>query len=201
MVLIALFSAVVVFRDPLLRGLGGALVVDEPVEPVEIIVVPQWTGDAGAIDAADLIRSGIAGRVAVLPEPPKPAEGELARRGIHDRDKTTDMVRLLGLLGVSNVEVISNPAASTEAEGEVLLSWCHQHQFRIIVVVSAPDHSRRVRRVLDRSFRGHPTKILVRSARYAAFDPNEWWKTRDGIRTGIVELQKLLLDFARHPLS
>ncbi|PYR60844.1 MAG: hypothetical protein DMF91_11190, partial [Acidobacteria bacterium] len=86
-------------------------------------------------------------------------------------------------------------------ESHVLLSWCDQRQFRSIVVVSAPDHSRRVRRVLHRSLLGHPTRVVVRSARYSSFDPNRWWQTREGIRIEIMELQKLLLDVVRHPIS
>jgi hypothetical protein len=189
------------FHSPILRSLGGVLVRDDALQTVDVIVVPQWLGDSGAIEGADLVKSGIASRVAVLPEPPRPAERELARRGVQYPDETADVVRVLELLGVTNVEVISTLASSTEAEGRVLVTWCDANRLRQVLVLSTPDHSRRVRRVLDRSFRGHATKILIRSTRYSTFDPAEWWKTRDGLRIGIVELQKLLLDYARHPLS
>jgi hypothetical protein len=55
--------------------------------------------------------------------------------------------------------------------------------------------------VLRRSLRGDRLRVSVRSARYSTFDPDRWWETRDGIRTEIVEFQKLLLDVARHPIS
>jgi hypothetical protein len=32
-------------------------------------------------------------------------------------------------------------------------------------------------------------------------DPDRWWETRRGVRTEIVELQKLLLDVVLHPMS
>jgi hypothetical protein len=108
---------------------------------------------------------------------------------------------LLHALGVSHVELIPEPAAGTEAEGQVLLAWCNQRHFRSILVMSSPDHSRRVRRVLHRSLQGSETTVTIRSARYAAFDPNAWWTSRDDTRTEIVELQKLVLDVLRHPLS
>jgi len=162
--------------------------------------VPQWAGAAGAVDAADLVHGGVARRVAVLPEPPKPADRELTRRGVHYQNETEDLVELLHVLGVPNVEVIANPAAGTDAEGQVLTRWCDQYRFGSIVVVSASDHSRRVRRVLRRALDGHLTKVLIRSARFSSFDPDRWWQTHDGIRTGIVELEKLLLDIARHPI-
>ena len=83
----------------------------------------------------------------------------------------------------------------------MLPPWCDQHQFRSIVFVATSDHSRRLRRVLDRVMKGHPTRVAVRSARYSSFDPDRWWKTRSGVRTEITELQKLVLDVVLHPMS
>jgi len=194
-------AAIPAIRTSLLRVAGRVLVVDEPVAPVDVIVLPKWAGAAGAIDASDLVRDRIATLVAVLPEPPKPSELELVRRGVSHSDESVELVRLLHSLGVTNVEVIAEPAAGTEAEGQVLLSWCNRRQFRSILVMSSPDHSRRVRRVLHRSMDGTATTVTIRSARYSAFDPDRWWTTRDDTRTEIVELQKLVLDVLRHPLS
>ena len=86
-------------------------------------------------------------------------------------------------------------------KAQALPPWCDQHQFRSIVFVAARDHSRRLRRVLDRVMKGHPTRVTVQPARYSKFDPDRWWKTRGGVRTEIVELQKLVLDVVLHPLS
>ena len=48
---------------------------------------------------------------------------------------------------------------------------------------------------------GHPTHVTVQPARYSIFDPDHWWETRDGVRTEVVEFQKLVLDAALHPMS
>jgi len=199
-IVFGVIAGVPAIRESMLRAAGRVLVVDEPVGPADVIVVPAWAGAAGAIDASDLIQRGIANRVALLPEAPEPAEQELARRGVSFGDQNAALVQLLRSLKVENVEVIPDPAAGTEAEGQVLLAWCEQHQFRSILVVSSPDHSRRVGRVIRRAMRGHPTKVMIRSARYSSFDPDRWWTTRDGMRTEIVELEKLLLDVVRHPI-
>ena len=63
------------------------------------------------------------------------------------------------------------------------------------------DRSRRLQRVLDREMKGHPTRVTVRASRYSSFDPDRWWQTRGGVRTLLVELQRLVLDFVRHPAS
>jgi len=42
---------------------------------------------------------------------------------------------------------------------------------------------------------------MVQPERYSIFDPDRWWETRDGVRSEIVELQKLVLEVVLHPLS
>jgi hypothetical protein len=49
--------------------------------------------------------------------------------------------------------------------------------------------------------KGHSTRVTVQPARYSSFDPDRWWETRGGVRTEIVELQKLVLDAVLHPMS
>jgi hypothetical protein len=115
-------------------------------------------------------------------------------------DRAARSARQLRSLGVTAIEEIPR-ARGTEAEGRVLPGWCDQHGVRSVVMVSSRDHSRRLRRVLDRAMQGRPTRVTVRSARHSIFDPNRWWQTRDGVRTELIELQKLLLDLVRHPLS
>ena len=89
----------------------------------------------------------------------------------------------------------------TESEGRMLPQWCDQQHLGSIVVVATKDHSRRLRRLLDRDMKGHPTNFTVQAARYSSFDPDRWWETRSGVRTEFVELQKLLLDVVLHPMS
>jgi hypothetical protein len=48
---------------------------------------------------------------------------------------------------------------------------------------------------------GHATLVTVRAARFSPFDPERWWESREGTRTQLIELQKLLLDVVTHPLS
>jgi len=193
--------AVPFVRELGLRAAGWALVVNEPVAPADIIVVSLDSSGAGALEAADLVQSGIATRVAVFTDPPSGEDHEFIRRGLPYDDASARQIRQLKWLGVMDIVEISRTEAGTEGEGQVLPPWCEQHQFRSIVFVAARDHSRRVRRVLDRAMKGHPTRVTVQPARYSSFDPDRWWKTHGGVRTEMVELQKLLLDLILHPMS
>jgi hypothetical protein len=201
----AAIVAVPSVREPVLRAAGWALVVNEPFAPADIIVISIDSAGAGALEAADLVQSGIATRVAVFSDPPTEEDHEFIRRGLPYEDGAERQIRQLKWLGVTDVVRIPRTEAETEAgtegEGQALPPWCDQHQFRSIVLVTARDHSRRWRRVLDRVMKGHPTRVTVQPARYSKFDPDRWWKTRDGVRTEIIELQKLVLDAVLHPLS
>ena len=197
----AVVAGVPAIREPIQRAAGWALVFDQPLEPADIVVVTVAAGGAGVLEAADLVRSGIAPRVAVFADPPNAVGQEFSRRGIPYEDGAAWSVRHLRLLGVTAIESIPRAVAGTEDVGDVLPDWCDRHQFRSIIVVSTPDHSRRLHRVLHRAMRDHQTRVRIRVTRHSAFDPDRWWETRRGIRTEIVELSKLLFDIVRHPLS
>ena len=188
-------------RRSILRFAGWALVVNERVEPTDVIVLSVDTDGAGVLEAADLVDTGVATRVAVFADLPNAAHQEFIRRGISYDDEADRSIRQLSALGIETVERIPKSVAGTEDEGLVLADWCDRHRFNSVIVVVTSDHSRRLRRILHRSLKGHQTSIIVHPARYCNFDPDEWWKTRGGIRTEIEELEKLLLDMVRHPIS
>ena len=191
--------AVPAIREPVLRGMGWALVVNEPVGAADLIVVSLDSAGAGSLEAADLVKGGIATRVAVFADPPNEEDFEFIRRGLPYEDESAKQIRQLKSLGATDIVEIPRSEAGTEGEGQVLPRWCDQHQIGSVVFVVRTDHSRRTRRMIDRVMKGHPTRITVRTARYSSFNPDRWWETRGGIRTEIVEFQKLVLDIILHP--
>ncbi len=132
--------AISAVRRPILRAAGWALVVNDRVEPSDVIVVTVDADGAGVLEAADLVQSGVAPRVAVFGEPPDSVEREFIRRGIPYEDEAARSVRRLRALGVVPVELIPTFVAGSEDEGPVLADWCDQHSFRSVVVVSTSDH-------------------------------------------------------------
>jgi hypothetical protein len=194
-VALAVAAVVISSAEPVLRAAGWALVFKEPIAPSDIIVVLGTSG-AVALEAADLVQSNISKRVAVFAHPPTGEDHEFIRRGLPYEDESARLVRYLRWLGVT--DVVQIPRTEHETEDQVFPEWCHQHQFQSIVLVTTSDRSRRLRRVLDRIMKGHPTHVMVQSARYSSFDPDRWWKTRDGIRTGVIEFQKLVSEIVLH---
>jgi hypothetical protein len=200
-VLVVLAASAAILRGSILRGAGWVLVASDPLAPADIIVVTIDADGAGVLEAADLVHAGVATRVAVFADPPDTVDRELLRRGLPYEDAAETAGRQLRALGIGVIERIPRAVAGTEDEGRTLPGWCDGHGFRTVVVVSSSDHSRRVRRVLRRAMKGHKTRVIIRPSRYTEFDPDRWWQTRAGARTGIVELEKLLLDVVLHPIS
>ena len=174
--------------------------VSEPVAYADVIVLTIDSDAAGALEAADLVHGGVAKRVAVFADPPSGVDFEFIRRRLPYENAAARQIRELASLGVTDVTQISK-VDGTQSEGQALPRWADEQHLGSIVVVGATDHTRRLRRVLARAMKGHPTKVTVVAARYSSFDPDRWWRTRDGVRTEIIELQKLVLDFVMHPLS
>ena len=192
---IALIVAAI-FGGQLLGALGSLLVVEDPLEPADAIVLTVDSGLAGVRQAVGLVRRGISSRVAVFPESTSgdaTADAATARR----------LMRRLQLLADDGVtDVVLLPAVSgTTDEGPVLARWCEHQRLRSVIVVSLPDHSRRVRRNMTRAFRDSVTKVIVRVAPYRLFDSRTWWHHRTGTRIALEELTKLLFDLMLHPVS
>jgi hypothetical protein len=197
----AVFVVAFVLRIPLLRGVGHALVATEPVASADVIVVAADAGGAGVLEAADLVSDGVASRVAVVGEPPRLEDLEFVRRGLPDTGAAAVKLRELALLGIADVELIAAGDSGTHADSDALRSWCDRTRYGSVIVVVNADHSRRMKRIIERSLKGQPTRVIVRSSRYSAFDPDHWWETREGFRTTIIEWQKLALDVVLHPLQ
>jgi hypothetical protein len=188
-------------RHAVLRAAGRALVAEDPIRAADVIVVAVDAREAGVLEAADLVRSGVSHAVALFDDGPDDVDREFARRGVDFQSQASRLARLLRALGVDHVELIPVLVAGTEDEGRLFPGWCEERGYHSVIVVTSTDHTRRLRRVFHRAMKGHSTTVMIRRVRYSGFDPETWWRTRDGIRTEIVEFEKLLVDFVRHPIS
>jgi hypothetical protein len=200
-VLVGIALAVPAARHSVMSGAGRMLVSEDPLQRVDAIVIAVDADGAGVLEAADLVRQGIATRVAVFADPPSATDRELLRRGVRYHDEAAFSAEQLGALGVASVEVIPRSVAGTNDEGAALPSWCSVRGYHSVLLVTTADHSRRARRILERDMQRSGVKVSVRASRYSGFDPNAWWQSRSGIRIELIESEKLLLDVLAHPLS
>ena len=202
--MILLVACVVVIapvRTSLLRSAGHFLVATDPLQRADVIVLSVDSDGAGVLEATDLVHERVASRVALFADPPDAVDREFMRRGVAYHNAAAVSVDQLHDLGINAVEVIPRTVTGTNDESLDLAAWCSERGYRSVVFVSTIDHSRRTARMLARAMRGRDLKLSVRASRYSAFEPDAWWKSRTGVRTEIVESEKLLVDLLLHPLS
>ena len=188
-------------RTAALRAMGRFLVATDRLQHADVIVLSVDSAGAGVLEAADLVHDHVADRVALFADPPDAVDREFLRRGVSYHNAAAVSASQLHDLGISAVEVIPLTVAGTVDESRNLASWCAEHRYRTVVFVSTLDHSRRAARILARATRGRALAVSVRGSRYSDFDPDAWWQSRTGVRTEIIESEKLLADIVLHPLS
>jgi uncharacterized SAM-binding protein YcdF (DUF218 family) len=193
--------AVCALHRPLLRAAGRALVASDQPQRADVIVITIDADGAGVLEGADLMHEGIASRIAVFSDPPDEIDREFMRRGAPYYDLAAVELWQLRALGITSAEVIPRGALGTHDEADVLPQWCAAKGYHTVVLVGTTDHSRRTGRIMRRAFKGRGTKVIVVPSRYSPFNPDDWWRSRAGVRTGFEELAKLLLDILRHPIS
>lgn len=195
----ALILVVPSSRDLVLQSLGRSLVVSDKIEHADIAVMTTEDAFAGALELADLLHEHIVERVGFLVPRASQSAGEMKRRGV----QTTDSSDILAQLGVpaNLIAQIAAGEGGTNEGSQGLAAWCVRHQIRRLIVVTSPDHSRRVQRTLSRSFGRERPTIFIRSSRFSEFRPDNWWQSRTTLRTGLMELEHLALDYVQHPWS
>jgi uncharacterized SAM-binding protein YcdF (DUF218 family) len=194
--------AATVLRKSVLREIGWALVMNNAVpKSADVIVLSIDSKYPAVLTAADLFHQGVAPKVALFANPTQPWEQEFVHRGVSFVSEENELAGYLDKLGVKQVEIVPRSVAGSEDEATALPSWCDQHNFRSLVIVTTPDHSRRLGRILRRAMNGRSVLISIQSAQYSGFDPDHWWESRGGVRIVIVEVQKLVLDMLVHPID
>jgi hypothetical protein len=185
-------------REALLRSAGRVLLAQDPLIKADIVVISSDALAAGVLEAAELVKAGYATRVGIFDRPVTRVQRELMRRGLTPVDLKSYSLQLLRELGVTDIVVLPLVTGTVD-EGRVLRQWCPANSVRTVLFIGVADHSRRTRRVLNRELRPAGITVRVRYARFSEFDPDSWWRTRNGQRVEIIESEKLLLDVLRHP--
>lgn len=188
----------VAFHIPLLRSVGRALVVNDPLSPADVLAVTTASGEAGLLETGDLYREGWARAVVIIRRSPTAADRELQRRGVRLPDREAET---LALLGVPPSVILPLPSGDggTLAGTASLVKWLERQPSRRAIVVVNRTHARRFARALRRNWPKGWTPPIVRTSRFGGFRADAWWTDHGSLRDGLTELPKLLLDCVIHP--
>ena len=172
--LVVLLGGIYLARHPLLRFIGEGLVVEDPLEKSDAIIVlsdDNFYADR-ATRAAELFRQDLAPVVVASGIRLRPNAG-IAELMTHDLIER----------GVPKEHVLPFPqdADSTREEAEALRKLVQEKRWKNVIVVTSNYHTRRAKYILTRVFGGG---VVVRfaSARDGDFDPAHWYEHRRSVR-------------------
>lgn len=191
--------AIAVGHAAILEWMGSHMVVNEPLAPADVLAVTFDSREGGLIEIADLYHEGWARAVVVIEPSLNSMELELRRRGVRFSDPAVAALEQLGIPRASITALDSGDGGTTEG-AQALTEWLGRGPMRRAIVVVSQTHGRRFGRTLRRGWPTGWPQPIVRTSRLGPFRPDGWWKTRTQLRDGLVELEKLALDYVSHPL-
>jgi hypothetical protein len=184
-------------RRAALRNVGQVLIDSDQARPADLLVMDVESGAGGILTVGDLHRSQPNAAVGVLTRTPTTIDAELQRRGVV---LPPFAMAILAQLGVPREAIVQIPAGEggTTETTRALAEWGRQNPGKRVLVVVGPSHGRRYRRALRRAWPDGNIAPVVVTTPYALFRADDWWTSRTTVREGLVELEKLMLDYARH---
>jgi uncharacterized SAM-binding protein YcdF (DUF218 family) len=178
-VLLALACLAVLVHRPLLRAAGRALVVDDPRERADAVVVVAGHTPSREAMAAALFRDGWAPRLVVSRQSVPGRVQQLLDMGIRRLDFQGESVAALEKYGVPRDAIVTldQPVEITETELRAVAALARDRGWRRLILVTTPFHARRVQLVWRRESGGAiEDRLAVVSDECGAGDA--WWRRR-----------------------
>jgi uncharacterized SAM-binding protein YcdF (DUF218 family) len=182
-VLIALASLTalaVLCHRPILKLIGAALVVEDRLERADAIVVVAGGTPTREAKAAALFRGGWAPRL-IVSQPVAPSSvRELTTLGVRPLDLQGESMLVLERYGVPRDRIVTVPEPSTNTESELNLvhELARGRGYRRVILVTSPQHTRRVHVIWSRASTDDHIEGLVVPAQSGDFSVDGWWRKR-----------------------
>lgn len=192
--LFVIWAVLTAYHEPILKTVGGFLVVSHELEPSDVMVCLSGGTVERGLAAADAYHKGLAPHLFIIREIPPDGYELLERAGIQVPESVDLLHRILTGMGVPESAVMKSehPAPSTIGEARLVQSLVEDKGYRSVILVTSPTHTRRAWRTFRRELDEEDVRILMLPSPYSGFHPEDWWKTRRYVREVIVEYQKLL---------
>jgi uncharacterized SAM-binding protein YcdF (DUF218 family) len=181
-------SSLYISRSYWLPGVGGFLIVTDPLRPVDALVTLAGDPERVAYGAALFNRGYTHDFIVTDMRINAPnSQGEYAS---WVRSRATQ-------LGVppDRQFVAPGTVATTYAEANSVRQLAVQRGWQSIMVVTSPFHTRRSRIIFREVFHGTGITIIIKPVDGSWYKADSWWLSRRGRRNTCLEYLKLVLYF------
>lgn len=178
------------FRYPLLRWAGNGLEVVDPPARADAIFVLAGGPFERATQAAVLFRAGYAPSVYALGAQLDEKASIIKDAEISEAAVTALQLRREGV-PAGAIELFPE-GTSTFEEAQAILALARQRAWKRILVVSTLHHTARIRWVFDELTRVGDPEVRILGASPPGYDPENWWRSEDGLIWVFNEYAKLL---------
>ena len=173
--------------------LGAWLVVADPLQKADAIVVLGGTMYERPMEAVELYKEGWAPRIYLVRQIADWGEALLVERNFQYTREVDLQIEVMGRLGVPREVIgILAQANSTAEEADHVLALVTREQFSRVIVVTSKQHTRRARLVMNRKVNPAGVAVIVRASRFDRSDVDRWWTNRSTLRFTLFEIQRLL---------
>lgn len=179
---------------PILTAAGEYLVLSQPPQKSDLIVCLAGQNVERGLAAADALNQGLAPRIFVAREELPDGYEILRQRGIRYPESIDLMGMILEGLGVPKSAIIrgERPVQSTWEEAEIVRDLIRKKNYRSILLITSPTHSRRAYMTFEKVIGEKECRVLVIPSKYSSFKPENWWQNRRYVKEVVLEYQKLI---------
>lgn len=171
-------ALLLLFHRQILLGIGGYLIVEDPLRKVDAIYVLSGNAQDRGRAAADLYRQGYARELVCLGGE---EHDDLQLYGI-DLLTATMTQKVVLQAGVPNEAVRLLPkGSSTFEEFEAITADCKARGYKEIMVVSSRFHTRRIHMFFRKRLYFEGIDMVLRGSYESSFDEKGWWKKEPGL--------------------
>lgn len=185
--IVAAIIALVLARGLWLPLIGGFLIVADPLQPADAVVVLSGGERERVVYAAGLFNEGY-------------ADWFVATNMKHDlpgvRVLYGELVRQEAIWqGVPQERILIAPGIleTTYEEALAVRELAQEQGWSSLLLVTSPYHTRRAQIAFRDAFRDTGIAVIVRPVNGHWYRADSWWKSRDGLRETWTEYLKLLL--------
>jgi uncharacterized SAM-binding protein YcdF (DUF218 family) len=176
-----------------LPRLGPWLVVEDPLQKADAVIVLGGTMYERPLEAVDLYKEGWAPRIYLFREIADWGEQVLAERNVPYTRGVDLQIEVMRRLGVPADAIgVLDEANSTADEAEHAFQLATREQLTRVIIITSKQHTRRARMVMNRRLTPAGVTVIVRPSRYDRADVDRWWANRSTLRFTLFESQRLL---------